>query len=129
MKEKIAAILVLVSLNACANEYYYEHGKKVTLTSVEQNRAMSGNDVHYYVTEYGHKVAVTNELIVQCESDVNCTDVLKSHSLKNISKLSKTLFLAEVNKGDNIFKVSQKLHEDKNILFAHPNFKKTMKRR
>ena len=81
------------------------------------------------MTDHGHKVGVTNELIVQCESDVNCTEVLKNHSLKNISRLSKTLFLAEVNKGVNIFKVSQKLHDDKNILFAHPNFKKTIKRR
>jgi len=141
MKKQIALLLIALSLSAGANEYYYKHGQKVELTKLAEKRLDTTKMIKYYITKRGNKLGVTNEVIVQCKADVNCTSVLNAYSLETVSKLSKislvkevsklseTLFLVKIKKDENIFKVSQELYNNKDIVLAHPNFIKTIKKR
>jgi len=139
MKKKMVLILIGFSLYASASEYYYERGKKIELTELSQKKANSNNHVKYYLTKTGNKIGVTNELIVQCKADIDCIEVLKEYAfeqvselskislVKEVSKLSETLFLVKIKKDENIFKVSKTLYNNKAIILAHPNFIKSIR--
>jgi hypothetical protein len=129
MKNKIMLIVLGLSLSACASEYYYEYGKKITVTKSYEQRAINNNNITYYTTQNGQKVGVTNEIIVQCEANIDCKTTLEKYNLQNISNLSDKLFLVKINNSENIFETSQQLYNNKDIKLAHPNFIKTKKRR
>jgi hypothetical protein len=121
-------LLVLLSLSLYSSDYYFEYGKKVELTKAKDYRSEGVGGVDYYITQYGNRVGITNELIVKCEHS-NCTEILGKYNLTNITSLSDSLFLVKLENNENIFEISQKLYLDKNITFATPNFTKTKKMR
>lgn len=123
--------LIGISLSGCvsASDYYYEYGKKVNVTTSYEQRAVNSNNVDYYITDSGNKVGVTDKIIIECKSGIECTAILNTHGYMNVSKLSDKLFIITINEGENIFEVSRKLYNDKDIKLAHPNFIKTKKRR
>jgi len=81
------------------------------------------------MTSNGHKVGVNDEIIVQCQDNINCQNELEKYDFREISKLSKKLFLVKVNNNEDIFKISQKLYNSDAVKLAHPNFIKKRKRR
>ncbi len=129
MKIELLLLLASLSITACAsaNDFYYEYGKKVQLTKLKEQR--SNTQVTYYQTQNGHKVGVKDEIIVQCQENTNCLDTLTDYSLTNISKLSDEMYLIKLNDKSKLFKLSQKLHNEESIKFAHPNFLKEKKKR
>jgi hypothetical protein len=129
MKRHIILIFIGLSLIACADDYYYEYGKKIKVTQTHQHRAVNNSNINYYVTENGHKVGVTKEIIVQCEENIDCQATLNKYHLKKVSKLSDKLYVIKIQDDKNIFEFSQKLYNDSDIKLAHPNFIKNRKRR
>ena len=129
MKKEMVLLLAGVTINACAGEYYYENGKKIEVHKLPESRVLNSSDVTYYKTEYGHKIGVNNEIIVQCKNGVNCMKVFSQYGLNDISKLSAHLFLVKVNSDVNVFTLSRKLYDDDKIVLAHPNFIKNRKKR
>lgn len=131
MKRTLAIAFILSSIVNATN-FYYENGEKIEVTQLPESRNFEGNSsntITYYKTSKGHKVGVVNEILLKCHTGIVCEDVLKKYETNAIQKLSDTIFLIEVDKDKNIFKVSQTLYEDKDIEFAHPNFIKSKKRR
>ncbi len=130
---KKSFILVLLGLglgfSACANDFYYEHGEKVEVSKLKETRIINDSAINYYMTSTGHKVGVNNEIIVQCEKNVDCMNVLKKYHLTHVEKLSNILFLVKLVEGEDIFKLSQKLYNDSAIKSAHPNFIQNRKMR
>ena len=129
MKKKLIIGLFSLSLTVCASDYYYEYGKKIEVTKLYEQRVVKDKNINYYKTQSGHKIGVTNEIIVQCKSNIDCKDVLKNYSLLNISKLSDKLFLVKISDSENVFGLSNILYNNDNIKMAHPNFIKNKKRR
>jgi len=129
MKKKLILTLVAISLNAYANDYFYEYGKKIKLIKLSQQRTTQEKKADYYQTEFGHRVGIKNEIIVQCKESTNCVKTLKKYDLLQITKLSNQLFLVTLDNSKNVLNVSQQLHNDTNIQFAHPNFIRTKRRR
>ncbi|MCH9814602.1 MAG: hypothetical protein K0U47_11755 [Epsilonproteobacteria bacterium] len=124
MKRSLFLALFGFVLTACASDFYYDRGEKVEVTKTSQTRAVNDQNVSYYITEKGHKVGVTNDVIVKCESAKSCVETLHKKGFKQVSQLSSTLFLVRLERGEDVFKVAQKLHEDSEIKFAQPNFLK-----
>ncbi len=120
--------LFALSVTACANDYYYEYGKKVGVVKLHESRTINDRNVHYYKIN-GKKVGVTDEIIVQCNDGVDCPQVLEKYHFPKVSTLSEKLFLVKVQNADDVFKLSRRLHDDKDIKLAHPNFVKQRKRR
>lgn len=111
-----------------ANEFYYAYDKKVKVTELKEKRNTI-DGTRYFQTSQGKELGVTDEIIVQCRESINCLKLLESLGFTHVSKLSSILFLIKVDKDENVFTVSQKLHEQNDILLAHPNFIKERKRR
>ena len=129
MKKKLILTLIAISLNAYANDYFYEYGKKIKLIKLSQQRTTQEKKADYYQTEFGHRVGIKNEIIVQCKESTNCVKTLKKYDLLQITKLSNQLFLVTLDNSKNVLNISQQLHNDTNIQFAHPNFIRTKRRR
>lgn len=128
MKRAVILSLFALTVMGCASDFYYEKGQKVDVTQLKEQRD-SKDSVTYYKTSTGHKVGVTNEILVQCKADVNCTDVLAKYETLSVSNLSETIFLVSVDQEKNVFEVSRTLYDDRDIEMAHPNFVKAKERR
>ena len=123
-------VSIFFSIAASANtNYYYNNGKKIEVNKLQERRVVQNESVTYYQTAQGYKIGVSNEIIVKCSDGVNCIQLLQQKGFTDISSLSKELFLLKVDLNDDVFAISNTLHEDKNISFAHPNFLKEKKRR
>jgi hypothetical protein len=129
MKKQIMLMILGLSLTACADDYYYQYGKKIELTKTYEQRAINHTNVDYFMTKNGHKVGVTKEIIVQCEENIDCIATLDKYHLKDMSKLSDKLFVIKIYDDEDIFEFSQKLYNNNAIKLAHPNFIKNRKRR
>lgn len=124
--------LLGLTLLGCANEFYYENGKKVTVTEIvsEVNQKMQAeNSIRYYKTDKGDKVGVKQEVLVECKEGVECKQVLSKYETISINALTDSIYIVKVTKDENVFVFSQKLYENSDIKIAHPNFIKEKKRR
>jgi len=133
MKKKIIMSLIGLSLLTEASDFYYENGKKVEVVKIEkshkQQKKSSGTEVEYYKTSKGHKVGVKNDILVECQEDADCQEVLSAYETLSVEALSDTIFMVTIAKDKNVFEFSQKLYEDIKIKIAHPNFRKEKRRR
>ena len=133
MKKEIIMSLIGLSLLTEASDFYYENGKKVEVVKIEkvhkQQKKNSGLEVKYYKTSKGHKIGVKNDILVECQEDENCKEVLSAYETLSVKALSDTIFIVTIAKDKNIFEFSQKLYEDIKIKIAHPNFRKEKRRR
>lgn len=127
--KKYLLLTLGLSLSLSATDYYYEYGKKVEVKKLNQTRTINNQDIKYFMTSNGHKVGVDDEIIVQCQDSINCQNELEKYDFREISKLSKELFLVKINNNEDIFKISQKLYNSDAVKLAHPNFIKNRKRR
>jgi len=134
MKKKIVISLVGLSLMVNASDFYYQNGKKVEVVQIEKSEAKQkkeGNtsEISYYRTSKGHKVGVKNDILVECIEGVDCKSVLADYETVTISALSDTIFMVTIAKDKNVFEFSQKLYNNEKVKIAHPNFRKTKRRR
>ena len=133
MTNKIILSLVGLTLLGCASDFYYENGKKVEVVKIEstelQQKKANDDALKYYKTSKGHKFAVKNDILVECNEEVNCREVLAKYETISLSSLTDTIFLVKIAKDKNVFEFSQKLYEDTDVKIAHPNFRKEKRRR
>jgi hypothetical protein len=132
MKNRIIISFLGLTLLGYASEFYYENGKKVTMTEIasEGNQKIQAEDaVRYYKTDKGHKLGVKQDILVECKEGVDCQKVLSKYETVSINALTDSIFIVKVAKDENVFVFSQKLYENSDIKIAHPNFIKEKKRR
>jgi hypothetical protein len=131
---KILLLVIFFCVHSLADVYYYEYGKKVTLSELKSTRANSlellkGNNIKYYQNSHGQKMGVKNEILTQCQEDINCSNIFSSYDLTEIKNLTSSILLISLKPDQDPFEISQKLSKEKDIIFAHPNFIKKRKRR
>ena len=78
----LLSLIILLTLNACANDYYYENGKKVELTPIITPRALDSN-IKYYKTINGRKIGIVNEILVKLKKDVEPNKFFQKYGIKN----------------------------------------------
>ncbi len=118
-------LLTLAALPLTAETFYYAFGKKVYLQPLTTPRALGDtNDstVTWYRTQNGQKMGVRNEVIIGCDDEKACRDLLKGYPVTKAEKLSDTLYLLRLKKGSDPFAVANRLHEEPVVRLAHPNF-------
>ena len=126
---KIILIFLSIFSLSYANESYYKNGKLVELQNIHASRSLHNSSINYYKTTAGKKVGITDELLVQCKASVDCPKLFNTFNLSNYSKLSDTIFVVNVENGDNVFSLSRALFETGKLEFAHPNFIKERRKR
>jgi hypothetical protein len=121
-------LALLIFSISYADTYYYEYGKKVKLTKLKDQRS-DLKDVEYYKYESGRKVGVKKEVLVKCKNMSACKDIFKEHNLTKYRNLTPSIVLITLNKEDDPFEISQKLYEEEDIEYSHPNFVKKRQKR
>ncbi len=129
MKIIITTIFLGLLSISYANDSYYSNGQLVELQNIHSSRSASGSYIDYYKTANGQKVGITDDILVQCKEEVNCTQLLNQFNLTNYTKLTDKIFIIKIQDYDNIFSVSRALFESQKVKFAHPNFIKERKQR
>ena len=127
MKKVVMFLLFTLLLNADGS--YYERGKLVELQKMHEIRVNDNSGIEYYKTKSGQKIGITDKILVQCKSGVDCSSFLAKYDLRDVSKLTEKIFVIKVNDYDTIFSLSRALFESGSVEFAHPNFVKERKLR
>lgn len=122
MKSLFFSLLAISSVFA-TNDFYYEFDKKVYIKNkIETKTSKSDTNIQEYETQEGKKVKFKNEIVVQCEKDIDCKEDIKLLGLNNIAEISKGFLFIQLENDKNIFEYSQKIHELDSVKIAHPNF-------
>ncbi len=128
MYKKIILIIGFIA-TLSANDSYYKNGKLVELKNLHTARSLNNLDINYFKTEYGQKVGITDEILMQCKDGVNCRKVLKDFNIIDYTNLTDKIYVIKIHDYDTVFSLSRKLFESGNVEYAHPNFiKKRTKR-
>ena len=126
---KILTFLIVLFSTLHSETFYYEFGKKVTVTKIKDNRENVKDGISYYKNKIGQKIGVKNEIITKCKKSIDCKTVLKEYDFINIKNLTSKILLITLNENQDPFLISQQLYLDDKIEFAHPNFIKKKTRR
>lgn len=123
MKYMFLGLTLLVSVGCASSTFYYEEGKKKTLTPV-QTQLRSNDDIDYYMTENNNKVGVSDTLLVKFSNTKNLTAYENEFSIKKVKEVVKNLYLFKVSDKSLTIKISNELYKKDDVEYAHPNFYK-----
>ena len=121
--------LSLFSLSCFSSDYFYNKGEKIAVTKLNEIRTLRDKDIHYYQTSRGEKIGVSNDIILECHKNTECQNVLKDFGFLMIQNITDVIYVVTLKDKENIFEISSKLYEHKEIKYAHPNFIKTRTKR
>ncbi len=124
MKKIILLLTLLLFANASDN-FYYQKDKKVFLTPIKSSqklRKINSIDINYYTTPKDNIVGMTKEFIVKIKDEEALESLIKKYPIILKKRLSKNLYLMEANSTDKTLDISNQLHHDINVSYAHPNF-------
>ncbi len=128
MLKKLILLIFLIQSCYSSDIFYYKGDKKVDLIPLDRSsRSLSLNyGVDFYKTKHGRVLGVTDKLIVSVKNTSNLDDFLLDYNLILVKKLDKNLYLLQTNDKSETIKISNFLHENKNVIYAEPNFVKNI---
>jgi len=125
MRQFLAIALLIGGLQA--ENFYYQHGKKIGVEKIAKSRG--GESITYYKNSLGKKIGVEDKIIFECLEHQEALALVKKYQLESLERVSEHLYIVQITRGENIFSVAQKLHEEEHVTFAHPSFIKERIRR
>lgn len=130
--KKLPLLIPLLLFANASDHFFYQKDKKVFLTPMKSSqklRKINSIDIQYYTTPKDNIVGVTNEFIVKIKGEKALEILIKKYPIILKKRLSKNLYLMEVNSTHKILDISNQLHHDINVSYAHPNFIKKIEAR
>lgn len=121
MKYIFLGLSLIVSAGCANSTFYYQDGKKQTLTPVK-SQTRSNPDVDYYKTSNNVKVGVTDTLLVKFIDTKNLSAYAKEYDFVVVKEVVKDLYLLKVKDKSLTIQTANKLYKKSDIKFAHPNF-------
>jgi len=110
-------------------DFFYEYGKKVILTPVKESRSLSDKSIKLYKTQDDKIVKLKNEIVIKLKPSINPERFFSRYGVDGFNKISKNTYLIKLDNNTDILKLSQKLHLDKDSIYAIPNQVKKYKKR
>lgn len=109
-----------------ATEYFYYNGdKKVSLTKMTQ----SNETINYYTTPSNTIVGVTDEIIIKLK-DSNMLEFLSTkYNFLVIDTIMQDTYLIKVSNKEETINIANTLHFEHAVLYASPNFIKSINKR
>ena len=115
--------LVVVSFGD--DGYYYAFGKKVFLSPLNyDSSSQKFTQKRYYKTAKNLIVNVKDTMIVKLKKETSLASVLKKYHLTLEQRLTSTLYLLKTSNASELLTLTNSIHNDKMIVYAHPNFTK-----
>lgn len=115
--------------------YYYNNSEKVylipiTIESVSRSAALIiEKKIVYYTTSTNNIVGVSNRVIVKFSSLKNYDEMIRRYNLTMIKKMYQNVYLFEVEDNLKILDITNGLYRENDIVYAHPNFVKSVRKR
>ena len=132
MKKNIIFLIFLFFANANDN-FYYQKDKKIFLTPINTTQTIqkkeSNQTVQYYKTLKGQTVGISKEIIVKVIEEKAIDSLVEKYDINVKKKLTQKLYLVEINSTKETLTITNKLYDDENVSYAHPNFIKRIDKR
>ena len=130
MMRYILVVLIVVTATLIADDnFYYQNGKKVSLSFVMMPTSRTNDTMRFYKNEYGTLLGVSKRLIVKFKTDVSPKSYLNKFNLKLVKSLGRDLYLLETKNVSSTIGIANKLTKLNTIKYAHPDFTKKRRRR
>ncbi|VAY86297.1 Cell wall-associated protease precursor [hydrothermal vent metagenome] len=92
------------------------------------NRNSQNNDIIFYQKNI-HKVGVDGGILVKFSKNANKSNILKIFNLEKLQAFSDVLWLVKTNKIYQTLSISNALYKRQDVIYAHPDFIKKVKKR
>ena len=84
----------------------------------------------FIVSLSAEELNFNNQILLKCNQNILCKEyIIKKYLFNNISKLTNTIYVVTLKNKNNIQNIANELQNDNNIIYAHPNYIKVIKRR
>ncbi len=115
-------LISLLSVSTLSADFFYFKGKKKELTPLK-SRDFHSNTI-YYQTQQGVRLGVKDQIIISFKDESIRKHIQTEYSLKEIKKLSNTMYLYQTPSKDDTLNIANELNEIDGIKFAQPDFLK-----
>jgi len=128
-------ILLSASSLYSSINYYYSNSKKVYLSPIKKEEITKSpalnmhKNIVYYKTDRGNILGVGDSIIVKFHNLAEYENITKKYSLREIKEIYLGVYLFELEDIENILLICDELYNDENIVYAHPNFIKSIEKR
>jgi len=129
MRYILVILIFLVTTLVADDNFYYQNGKKISLSFIVMPTSRTNNTMRFYKNERGTLLGVSKRLIVKFKADISPDDYLKKFNLTMVKSLGKDLYLLETKDISSTIDISNKLTQLDEIKYAHPDFTKKRRRR
>jgi hypothetical protein len=125
-------LLISLFISLQAQElFYYQGGKKVSLTPVKKESSLLRSDTtsathDYYLSNNKNIVGIDNTLLVKTDS---IETIITNYPLELIQEISPHIYLLKTTHKSETISLANTLSQDTNVSFAHPNFLHQVKKR
>ncbi len=103
-------------------DYYISQGKQHKLYPIKDSRALTNKGIRYFANAQGIKFGVKDTIIVCYKDATPDLELEKKYSLILQKQISPTMYLYKVADNKKTLSIANKINQEKNIKFAHPNF-------
>jgi hypothetical protein len=111
----------------CANESYYYNGSEKVAIYPQINR--TDTNVIYYENENGTLLGVSDKIILKVKDGVEIDSILQKYNLILEKSVTKRVYVVKVADKSMCIGIANNLKEDKDIVYAQPDFiKQNIKR-
>jgi len=118
--------LLLFSLNGAVakDSYYYDNNKKVGLIPLSKiSRSITSQaTIDFYQTEQGHEVGIYNKILLKIKAGADVQLLLAPNDMTIEEQLSPGLYLIVVPSNELAIDLSNRLSEQPDVEYAHPDF-------
>lgn len=125
MKIQSFALLTLFLHLLYAEEYYYKNKTKMILIP-EVGLSKNSSGIKYFKNQSGVLIGVTDKIIVKFFNDNNLQYYINDLNLTIERKIFKNLYLLKVKDINKTLEVTNSLSLKKDIIYAHPDFIKSI---
>lgn len=87
-------------------------------------------ETNIYLNENGKKVRVKENFFVKLKKDVDVDQIVTKYELNILKKYTQYLYLVNTeNNCTNILGIIEQIDKDEDVIYAYPNFSKTLEMR
>jgi subtilisin family serine protease len=121
---KFLIVLIFSISSLISGDFYYTNGKKVFI-----KKSKSRSAKHTYIGANNTSLKANGNIIINFK-DISIKDKIKNkYNLKEIKHLYDNIYLFNTKNIEQTLNIANKIYENENVIFSHPNFKIKIKKR
>jgi len=120
MQKTFMLFLVIVQFG-CSSDYYYKNHQKISLLPVTKQVNIP-TQIRYYKNTNGIQMGITDKILMKLLSEKSIAPYLVKYHLRLIKQLGSNLYLVATDSVEKTLSTANALHQEKGIVYAHPDF-------